>query len=119
MKDWETIVVPRERVEYGGDIDEAYSADRISEEGKIRQPFTFNGKLWVNTGGCLGPGNEYWKAYVLVEERFYTGTMLTYSLKVGSDGGERARNDPNGFYHGVAVKWKGKTMVLCGPPVLF
>lgn len=44
-------------------------------------------------------------------------TPLSYGEKTAD--GDAARNDPNGFYHGMLVTWRGMPMVLCGPPVVF
>ena len=49
----------------------------------------------------------------------HTGERTTYAEKIPPDEGEAARNDPNGFYHGMTIKPGRDTLVMCGPPVLF
>ena len=53
------------------------------------------------------------KAYRLVEARFFEGEAVTYTEKTRDS--EAARNDPLGFYHGMAVMHGGKPCVLVGP----
>jgi hypothetical protein len=45
---------------------------------------------------------------------------MSYNEKIGdADRAESARNDPNGFYHGMTVKHGSEAFVLAGPPLLF
>jgi hypothetical protein len=45
---------------------------------------------------------------------------MSYANKIGTaENAEAARNDPNGFYHGMIVKQGQETFVLSGPPVVF
>ncbi len=45
---------------------------------------------------------------------------MSYADKIGTaENAEAARNDPNGFYHGITVKQGQETFVLSGPPVVF
>jgi hypothetical protein len=43
----------------------------------------------------------------------------TYAKKVNLEGGDMARSDPQGFYHGMIVKSGKETYVLSGPPLRF
>lgn len=97
----------------GGDIAEAYSADRI------RKPFIWQGNLMVTVSGG-GPG-PVWEAYRLVPLKSFPGTPTTYAAKVCGQGdhGEAARNDPLGFYHGMTVKSGGQSFIMVGPEVRF
>jgi hypothetical protein len=107
----------------GGDIRASYSADRICQAHPIRKPFTHDGALWT----CISivgsrltrSGQQEFEAYRLIPQDEFGATPTTYRHKVNRDCGETARKDPNGFYHGMAVKHGGKMFVLCGPPAVF
>ncbi|MFI4893592.1 MAG: ArdC-like ssDNA-binding domain-containing protein [Phycisphaerales bacterium JB058] len=109
----------QERTIGEGDIRASYSADRIGLNQPVRKPFTFRGARWV----CVGTGGATtsWsaEAYRIVPSDHFDGEAITYHKKVRGDGGESARNDPLGFYHGIAVASAGRGCVLVGPPVLF
>jgi hypothetical protein len=94
-----------------GDIAASYSADRIGEGQPIRKPFDWKGSLWI----CVGMSNERVEAYRLMHPQAFSGVPTTYRAKTVD--GDAARGDPNGFYHGMAVKHGGKDFVLCGPAV--
>jgi hypothetical protein len=47
--------------------------------------------------------------------RLFVVDRPTFSWEIA----EAARNDPNGFYHGMTVKQGQETFVLSGPPVVF
>ena len=47
----------------------------------------------------------------------FKGQMTTYRDKVRD--AETARNDPDGFYHGVKITHAGKVFVMSGPPAIF
>jgi hypothetical protein len=96
-----------------GDIDASYSADRIGMGEPVRRPFEWRGGLWV----CVSKCRDHAEDYRLMHPQAFTGTPTTYSEKVKD--GDAARSDPNGFYHGMAVKHAGKTFVLSGPPAVF
>lgn len=104
-----------------GDIRSTYSADTIAESSKIRGTFRFAGSQWV----CVCNSNNAARAYRVVSPELFDGTPTTYREKVHGpkedwySGGESARNDPNGFYHGMTVKCAKRTFVLCGPEVTF
>lgn len=99
-----------------GDIHASYSADRIAMSNTVRRPFQHAGGLWV----CVGIGvNFSAKAFRLVHPSAFCGTPTTYGAKVVLNQGDNARADPMGFYHGMAVRSGGETLVLCGPPVHF
>jgi hypothetical protein len=108
----------------GADIGNSYSADRIASAEPVRKPFRHDGALWVCTSitgsGLSGSGRAEHEAYRLVPERLFAGPPTTYAAKTGTgEAAEAARNDPSGFYHGIAVKHGPETFVLCGPPVRF
>jgi hypothetical protein len=106
-----------------GDIHASYSADRISANAPIRKPFRHDGSLWVCTG--IGAnrrshgGQQEFHAYRVFPKLLFTGTPTTYAAKSSIEEGEMARNDPNGFYHGMAFKHARETFVLMGPPAVF
>jgi hypothetical protein len=59
-----------------GDIDEAYSGDRLMiEPAKIRPPFQFEEKLWCNGGACKAPTKTgcYAECYELIRADLYSG----------------------------------------------
>ncbi len=79
-------------------------------DGKIRQPLVIDGRQCVVTGGR--GGNKYHACELLLPSEF-RGKPTTYLKKVcGRDHAERARNDPNGFYYGIQVSWRGQTYIL-------
>jgi hypothetical protein len=50
----------------------------------------------------------------------FTGTTATYGEKTDkAEDAEAARNNPNGFYHGMTIMHGGENFVLCGPPIRF
>lgn len=124
-----TFLVDPERLEWGawdhaldrrvgeGDIAASYSADKIASNEAIRKPFTWEGRLWVTAGmggrGRLGSA----EAYRLVSPRAFNEPATTYKEKTQDC--EAARNDPKGFYHGMQVRHKGETLIICGPPAIF
>lgn len=113
------IVVQAIRLNDQGDISNAYSADLI-DNGKIRKPFRFNGKLYTCTStmsGMYAPGVRRAEAYQLLSAALFTGQPTTISKKVNADNGRSARADPNGFYHGIAISHQGRDYILVGPPL--
>lgn len=131
-QNWETFGVDPARLMHGtccheseqeigeGDIVGSYSADRITESDSIRKPFAWKGGLWV----CVaiqgrGDGGLTVKAYRLTPFTSFAGEATTYGRKVSINDGAFARNDPEGFYHGMTVKLAGESMVLTGPPAWF
>jgi hypothetical protein len=113
----------KQRDEGEGDIHASYSADRISTDDSIRKPFRHDGSLWICTsisGKCLSHGGQQeFTAFRVFPKLRFTGVPTTYGEKSSIEDGETARNDPNGFYHGMAVKHARETFVLVGPPALF
>jgi len=99
-----------------GDIRASYGADRIGTGKPIRRPFNHEASRWV----CVSfrPGSEA-EAYRLVHPAAFDGASTTYAAKVRPKGGEDARRDPLGFYHGMIVRAGGQDLVLCGPPAQF
>lgn len=115
----EIVRVHPSRIDFSkGDITSSYSADRIPE-GRIRDPFEWNGSMMVCTGsGGLGAGAAA-EAYKLVPLRLFGDKPTTYYDKGQDDNFESARNDPMGFYHGMTVKWRGEDYALVGPEIRF
>lgn len=100
-----------------GDINAAYSADRIGMGQPVRRPFTWRGDLWVCIGITWKGGAVSAEAYRLIDVRAFDGTTVTYVERTAN--GDEARSDPMGFYQGMRVKHAGADFVLCGPPVTF
>jgi hypothetical protein len=104
--------------------DASYSADRIAYGKPVRTPFLHNGEIWVCTGisgsALTESGATEHEAYRIVPAALFDGTATTYSDRTGTaEAAEAGRNDPLGFYHGIAASHSGETFVLCGPPVRF
>ena len=98
------------------DIVGSYSGDRICDDKPVRKPFHFRGGLWV----CVSTWGELADAYRLVPVASSAVAPTTYSGKTGGEkAAEDARNDPNGFYHGVTVKHGGRSFVMTGPKITF
>jgi hypothetical protein len=103
-----------------GDIHASYSADTIASAGKIRKAFRWQAQLMVTVSLSARGGLEQAEAYQLIPLKIFTGTPMCYAEKIGTaENAEAARNDPNGFYHGMTVKQGGEMFVLSGPPVVF
>jgi hypothetical protein len=120
----ELCSVPAARLGERGDIDLSYSADLIATNERVRRPFQHLGEFWVCTSitgwGLTRSGYREHEAYRLTPERMFIGVPTTYRAKTGAaDAAEAARNDPFGFYHGMAVKHGSEAFVLSGPPVRF
>ena len=103
-----------------GDIHASYSADIIASEGRMRTAFRWQAKLMVTVSlSCMG-GVDQAEAYQLIPLKAFAGTPQTYAEKTGAaEDAEAARNDSNGFYHGMTVKQGPELFVLSGPPVVF
>jgi len=120
-----TRAVSAARLQYdGGDINVSYSADRIASGQPVRRPFRHDGAFWICTSitgsGLTASGSTEHEAYRLVPARLFTGTPTTYGARTGNfDLAEAARNDPNGFYHGLIAKLGREMFVLSGPPLRF
>jgi hypothetical protein len=120
----ELCSVPATRLGERGDINRAYSADLIATNDRVRKPFQYLGELWVCTSitgwGLTRSGCTVYAAYRLTPERMFIGVPMTYHARTGTaETAEAARNDPFGFYHGMAVKHGSEAFVLLGPPVGF
>jgi hypothetical protein len=107
-----------------GDIHASYSADVIAMQGRVRKPFKWKGELYACTSisgsGLTESGMQEHEAYRLVPAGTFTGTITTYHDKTArAEDAEAARNDPNGFYHGMTIKLGAESFVLCGPPIRF
>ncbi len=103
-----------------GDIHASYSADIIASAGKIRKSFRWQAQLMVTINLSGRAGAEQAEAYQLVPFKAFAGTPMSYAEKIGTaENAEAARNDPNGFYHGMTVKQGQDKFVLSGPPVVF
>jgi hypothetical protein len=127
----ELILVPISRLAWGsynhenerqqgqGDINAAYSGDKICN-GKAKT-FKHNGELWttVGMGGRGQDGYGEAEAYRLTPLKLWKGASTTYGEKGRPDGFETARNDPSGFYDGMRVKHGKDEYVITGPAVFF
>ncbi len=107
-----------------GDIYASYSADVIASNGRVRKPFGWKDSLCVCTSisgsGLTGSGTEEHEAYRIVPVKMFTGTTKTYGEKTDkAEDAEAARNDPNGFCHGMTIKHGSESFALCGPPIRF
>jgi len=103
-----------------GDIHASYSADMIASAGKIRKAFRWQAQLMVTVSLSGRGGIEQAEAYQLIPLKVFSGTPMSYAEKIGTaENAEAARNDPNGFYHGMQVKQGQETFILSGPPVVF
>jgi hypothetical protein len=100
-----------------GDVAASYSGDRIGMDQPVRKPFEWRGSLWVCVGMSHRGEIHSAEAYRLVHPQRFNGEPTTYREK--TRGGDAARADPNGFYHGMTVKHAGQTLVLSGPPATF
>jgi hypothetical protein len=107
-----------------GDIYASYSADRICEGKPIRQPFPWQGNLWVCIGitgrGLTTTKQEEFKAYKLTPLRLFVGESRSYAaMTTSEEGNDSARNNPLGSYHGMLVKHRSEQLVMFGPPATF
>lgn len=98
-----------------GDIYASLCLDKIPEQ-KVTRPFRCKGMLLVATNITFAAPRTA-AAYQLLPEEEFEGQSVTYREKVMVDGGEAARNDPNGFYHGMKVSHASKAYVMTGPPI--
>jgi hypothetical protein len=117
---WERYDQGRSRDTGEGDIHASYSADTIASAGKIRKSFRWQAQLMVTVSlsGC--GGIEQAEAYRLIPLKAFSGLTTSYADKIGTaENAEAARNDPNGFYHGMIVKQGQEAFILSGPPVVF
>jgi hypothetical protein len=110
----------RKRDRGEGDIHASYSADTIASSGRIRKSFRWQAQLMVTVSFSRRDGRDEAEAYRLVLAATFPGQPTSYSDRIGSaEEADAARNDPNGFYHGVLVRQGSETFVLAGPPLLF
>jgi hypothetical protein len=120
----ELCSVPAARLGDRGDINRSYSADLIGMRQQVRKPFHHLGERWICTTitgwGLTRSGYMEHEAYRLTPERMFIGVPTTYYARTGTaEAAEAARNDPYGFYHGMAVKHGSEAFVLSGPPLRF
>lgn len=120
----ELCSVPAVRLDERGDINRSYSADLIATSGRVRKPFPHLGQFWVCTsisGSSLTrSGYSEHEAYRLAPERAFVGVPTSYGARTGTaEASEAARNDPYGFYNGIAVKHGSEAFVMSGPPRRF
>jgi len=101
----------------------SYSGASIAHKvSVVAKPFKYDDKRWVCTGSEADAKGDHCNCYQLVPRAEYTGEIRTYSLPEGrqyEEYYESLRNDPTGFYNGMAVKWGKKDCVLVGPEVTF
>ena len=86
---------------------DAYSGDVITE-GRVRKPLRAGGREFTVTG--FGPG--YADAVELIPREKFPDRVTTYEKKLKVKEGDAARNDPKGFYYGMAVRSGGREYVL-------
>jgi len=90
------------RLDEGGDIKKAYSADVLSETGKVRGIVEFNDKQWINVGGMSGAWGSVLQANLIrvVPAAEYKGTTRP-ATKYGRN------SDP-----GTVITYRGKPFVV-------
>jgi hypothetical protein len=121
----DTIPIKVDRLAFEtGDVSESYSADRIAEGQPIREPFVWGGNLWVCVSisgkGLTISGKHEMKCYRLLPPEMFRGEPTTYGARSNrEEDAEAAKNDPQGFYNGVAVSFKGKRYIMAGPASIF
>ena len=106
-----------------GPVERSCSIQAITE-GKLKSPAKIGTELFVYMGGCMADFRIAVQVWKVVPASEFVGQTWTYSEKLAYDrgdedkcGGEYARNDPNGFYHGMTGKMGKSPVVLQGPPV--
>jgi hypothetical protein len=101
-------------------VQKSYSADKIAEKkSTVREPFEIDGKLYVCTSGWGKDKQQFAHVYRLTPVADFDGRVTDYYNKLKDDHGEKARNDPKGFYHGMHVRQGGKDYILTGPELTF
>lgn len=91
------VAVSPERLDNGGDIKEAYSADKLNN-GTIRPPFQHAGELYTNTGGVAGGGiKAYFDGWKLTPSEEFAGETFSYQQIVDEYDGTRKRGDLRGL----------------------
>ena len=100
-------------------LDASHSAaDQWIPKGIIKPPFEHEGQLWCCVASMYRASVvSDLRAYRVIPRAEFRGKPTTYNGRALR--GDRARNDPKGFYHGIAVKCAGQSFVLCGPPKTF
>jgi hypothetical protein len=96
------------------------------KQSRIGKPFSFGDVLWICTSSSSTGAAGYLRAecYRLTAPDRFTGDPTTYDRRAHGgadedDPAREARDDPNGFYHGITVKSGRATFILTGPPVTF
>jgi hypothetical protein len=112
---FEHVPVDPKRLDRGGDIGDAYCADTICMSGKTRDTFHFRNCEWVTTGITYRGGEIDCECYRVVSPSAFEGATAPYA----DHDWHAARTNEMGGYHGMAVKSRGRDVVLIGPPVLF
>lgn len=129
MKPLQTFEVPSSRLAWGtwnhsknreegkGDIRKAYCCQSIAEASRIKEPFRFNGALWVSDGGSERES----LAYRIVNLEDFDGRAQSYSERVKEWQSDDLSDEQYelGFYHSMRAKWNKQTIVCVGPPVRF
>jgi hypothetical protein len=120
----ELCSVPAARLDERGDIYRSYSADLIATSGRVRKPFSHLGQFWICTSisgkSLTESGDREHESYRLAPESAFVGMPPNYDIRTGTaPAAEAARNDPYGFYHGIAVTHGSEAFVMCGPPLRF
>ncbi len=95
---------PNDRYFGEGDIYASYSGDVIAQEGRVRQPFRFQGRLMVTVGLWGRRDALEAEAYSLIPIEAYGGASVTYHDQMNDPtSAESARHDPAGAYNGIRV----------------
>lgn len=104
------VVVDAEKY---AEVEASYSGDTISK-GTIRKPFAYAGGLYVTVGSVSGGDRvPQSRVYGLCGRQDFQGAVRAYEVS------EAHRNDPNGFYHGIAVTHGKDEWVMVGPEFTF
>lgn len=102
----EIIKVEPKDVETGGKVAEAYSADTIADESRVKAPVEFNGKKYtVISGGAGG-----YEGYQLVPKSEYKGKTSPYNTHAEVVGREAG-------YEGMEVKYRNEEYVMTNKTV--
>lgn len=96
-----------------GNIARAYSADTITINERVREPFIFQGNLWTSISLSGGVA----KAYQLVPMDDFRLNEVVGQEPI--EDWDARRSNELGFYHGVVVRYRLDWFVLTGPPVYF
>jgi len=119
QKESKVIYVDQEKM---AEVEASYSAGKIMERrSSVRNPFILDGEYYIATSGVASGVDRYWDVYKIVRREEFTGETRTYATPPGRETleyNEELRNDPMGFYNGMAVKWGKSDWVIVGPEMI-